>query len=191
MGPERSVHDLLEPLRGSVDCDAAARLTFPQLAAIAVPSRFRLLKLLGERRATLSELHGRTGLAKSTVHGHLHVLEKAGLVTRHEDERKWVYHALTPLGRSIAAMDPLRLVVVLGAALGLAIAGAATMMWAWLNPPRQNLPWGVPPIGAPPEAAPVATETIALGALLLVAGLSLAAAFWRRARCVPPSDPIA
>ena len=168
-----------------MDCDAAARLSFQQLAAIAVPARFRVLKVLAERRANVSELARRANLAKSTIDDHLHVLEQAGLVRREEDERKWVYHSLTPLGRRIASMDPLRLVVVLGAALGLALAGATTMLWGWLIPPHQELPWGVPPVGAPPEPAPVATGVIVLGAILLAIGVGLGVAMWRWARRVP------
>lgn len=141
-----------------------------------------MLKVLAERRTNVSELARRANLAKSTIHEHLHVLEQAGLVRREEDERKWVYHSLTPLGRSIASMDPLRLVVVLGAAVSLALAGAFTILWSWLVPPRQELPWGVPPIGAPPEPAPVATETLLLGAALFLAGLVAVALWWRWAR---------
>lgn len=172
-----------------MECDAAARLTFSQLAAIAVLSRFKLIKLLGQRRATTSELSQQTGMAKSTVHTHLQILERVGLVQRIEDERKWIYHALTPLGRSIASMDPLHLVVLFGAAVGVAFAGAVTMVYGWLHPPQPEMPWRVPPIGAPPDPASVATDTLLLGALVLVVGVVAVAVWWRWARCALAVQP--
>lgn len=165
-------------------------VTFAQLAALAVPSRVRLIKALGPRKANITELAERTGMAKSTVHTHLRVLVRAELVRREPDERKWVYHSLTPLGRRVAEMEPLRFVLVSAVALALALAGVATMVWGWFHPPRQELPWAMPPIGAPPEPAPAATDLGLVGALLLLLAVLLLLTLWlwarRRLGATPP-----
>lgn len=163
-------------------CPPEVRLTFSQLAAVAVARRFALVRALATRRQTVSELAEATGIAKSTAHVHLRVLRRHGLVSRHEDGRVWVYYELTPVGRSIATMDPLRLVVPLGAAASLVFGGAAAVAWSLLWRPAEDLPWGVPPIGAPPEPATPEIGLPIVGAGLILVGVASAAWWWRRAR---------
>jgi DNA-binding transcriptional ArsR family regulator len=52
--------------------------------ALGDETRLRILRRLAEGPATLTELTELTGLAKSTVHGHLLVLRTAGLVVARE-----------------------------------------------------------------------------------------------------------
>ena len=69
--------------------------------ALASDSRVALLKALGERRKTPSELARESGLTVQSVSEHLEHLKKAGLAARVETGRKWVYYELTPKGRGV------------------------------------------------------------------------------------------
>jgi len=55
------------------------------LNALANPHRLRILAVLSERQAYVSELARELGIGRPLLHMHLQALEKAGLVTgRHE-----------------------------------------------------------------------------------------------------------
>lgn len=157
------------------------RLTYGQLQVIAVPSRLKVLRALTQRRLTVTELADAAGLAKSTTHGHLLDLERVGLVKRLEDERLWVYHELTPLGRSIVSSNPWRLVVLFSAGILFALTGLLVVVWRWQHPPHAELPWGLPPIGAPPEA-PLVDPILAAGTVLALVGIALAGCGWWASR---------
>ena len=59
--------------------------------ALGDETRLRMLRRLADRPATLAELTELTGLAKSTVHGHLLVLRTAGLVVARETAKRTGY----------------------------------------------------------------------------------------------------
>lgn len=64
-----------------IDQTAAEARTVAMLRAIAHPARFRIVKLLAERRACVcGDLVGELPLAQSTVSEHLKVLKDAGIV---------------------------------------------------------------------------------------------------------------
>ncbi|MFI7481552.1 ArsR/SmtB family transcription factor [Kocuria sp. M1R5S2] len=81
------------------DLEAAARL----FRALATPSRLRLLCLLGEGQATVSQLVERSGLSQPLVSQHLRILRETGLVTLTRSGREAV-HALadTHVGHIVA-----------------------------------------------------------------------------------------
>lgn len=85
------------------------------LKALASDSRRDLLRLLDERRMTLSEMAKRTGLKKATVLEHLRRLVEAGLVRRLDDgERLWIYYELTREGQRLVNPGHRRLYFLLG-----------------------------------------------------------------------------
>ena len=70
--------------------------------ALASATRLTVLKALGERRKTLTELSRDLALNKATVHEHLQLLLAADLVRKRDDEgRKWIYYELTWTGQKI------------------------------------------------------------------------------------------
>lgn len=71
------------------------------LKALAADTRLDILKSLGKRRKTPSELSKELDLATSTVIEHLSKLEEANLVRREETGHKWIYYALTRKGESL------------------------------------------------------------------------------------------
>ncbi len=71
------------------------------LKAIAMLSRMDILKSLAKRRKMPSELSREVGLSPSTISEHLKILENAGLVTRQDTGKKWVYYSLTDKGAAV------------------------------------------------------------------------------------------
>lgn len=88
------------------------------IQVLASDTRRRVLRLLEDRRMTLSELARSLDLKKSTVLEHLRKLSDAGLVDRDEEEdRLWVYYDLSHRGRNILSPDRSRLYLAVGASV--------------------------------------------------------------------------
>ncbi len=76
------------------------------------PSRVRILKYLGERRFTASELSKLLNLSVPTVLYHLSLLERAGLV-RKIPSGKWIYYELTESGQNFLRNGVVKILAVL------------------------------------------------------------------------------
>src|SRR5438874_13269681 len=107
-----SVHDSL-PLDSSL------------LKVLAADSRRDILRLLKQRRMTLTEMSTQMGLKKATVLEHLKKLTDSGLIKRMEDERLWVYYELTRQGSRIVNPGRTRFYLIMSATAvaGLLIGG--------------------------------------------------------------------
>ncbi len=73
--------------------------------ALATESRISILKHLKSRRYMQSELAKLLDLAVPTVKEHLDAMDKAGLVLRIDEGRKWKYYELSPKGRALLAPE--------------------------------------------------------------------------------------
>jgi DNA-binding transcriptional ArsR family regulator len=82
--------------------------------ALANEKRVDMLKLLGERRHTQSEIASELGLAVPTVKEHLSALVTAGLVEQHDEGRKWKYYSLTKSGKAVLAPEETKIWIMLG-----------------------------------------------------------------------------
>jgi len=82
--------------------------------ALATGTRVKILKSLEKRRHTQSELSAVLDISVPTVKEHLSALEKAGLVKRHEEGRKWIYYSLTEKSKCVLDPERKRLWIVLG-----------------------------------------------------------------------------
>jgi DNA-binding transcriptional ArsR family regulator len=71
--------------------------------ALAAGSRVSIMKILCERRKTLSELSRQLSLGASTVKEHCDILRNAGLIDLTDEGRKWKYYSLTKKGQQIIA----------------------------------------------------------------------------------------
>jgi DNA-binding transcriptional ArsR family regulator len=104
----------------------------PTLKAIAVDTRLEVLKSLGKRQKTLSELSKELNLSPSTLKEHLDILLNVNLVKKN-DLRKWKYYNLTYKG--INLINPketkARLSFVLG--LILTIGFGLFLLWSFMN----------------------------------------------------------
>jgi DNA-binding transcriptional ArsR family regulator len=71
------------------------------LKALSSGSRIEILRRLGEKRRTVTELSKELNLTKPTVHEHLSKLLDAGLIMKRDGQHKWVYYELARKGREI------------------------------------------------------------------------------------------
>jgi len=85
------------------------------LKALAADTRLDILKSLGKRRKTPSELAKELNLAASTIVEHLNRLEEADLIRREETGHKWIYYNLTEKGSALVRPRiPTNFVIILG-----------------------------------------------------------------------------
>jgi len=94
------------------------------LKALAADTRLDILKSLGKRRKTPSELSKELNLATSTVVEHLNKLEEADLIKREETGHKWIYYNLTEKGSSLVKPKiPMNFVIILSVCIIIFFAG--------------------------------------------------------------------
>lgn len=94
------------------------------LKALAADTRLDILKSLGKRRKTPSELSRELNLATSTVVEHLNKLEEADLIRKEETGHKWIYYNLTEKGSSLVKPKvPTHFVIVLSLCFLVVFAG--------------------------------------------------------------------
>lgn len=88
-------------------------LDYEAFRALASHVRIEILKKLDEGRATVTDLSRRLSMSKSTVHKHLERLVEVGLISKVEDERKWVYYEITPKGARILHPENVQVSLIL------------------------------------------------------------------------------
>lgn len=99
------------------------------LKALAADTRLDILKSLGKRRKTPSELSKELDLATSTVTEHLDKLEKANLIRREETGHKWIYYSLTPQGSNLVKPKyPVQFIFIIGIMV-IVISAASILMY--------------------------------------------------------------
>ncbi|MBI4144640.1 winged helix-turn-helix transcriptional regulator [Candidatus Woesearchaeota archaeon] len=81
--------------------------------ALAAESRIRILKLLHQRKHMQAELAGALDMSLPAVKEHLDALEKAGLILRKDEGRKWKYYELTQKGKAVLDPEQKRIWIVL------------------------------------------------------------------------------
>lgn len=77
------------------------KLDSSSFKALSSDTRRKIIKKLGKRRMTVTELAKSLDISKSTVHEHLSRLNQAELVEKKDDDHKWVYYELTDRGSKI------------------------------------------------------------------------------------------
>jgi len=113
------------------------------LKVLASDTRVDILKVLGKRRMTLSELSKKFGMSVSTIKEHLDSLSGAGLVDKKDEGRKWKYYELTGKGEGLVKPVQTQFYIVLGFSLLLLFSSV----------------YGI--FGAVPESMPMRGEMLA------------------------------
>jgi len=110
--------------------------------ALASETRVRILKKLGERRATASELASLLDVSVQAASEHLEKMRAAGLVARvsreEEPPRKWVYYELTDKGRALLQPESTKKIWVLLGTSVLAIAAGFSRVLFNVFSPKTN-----------------------------------------------------
>lgn len=130
--------------------------------ALSNSTRIDLLKLLQRRRHMQAELASSLDLAVPTVKQHLEMLEKAELVKRHDEGRKWKYYSLTPKAKAVLQPEQTKIWIILGTFI-LAVAGTL-LTWpkqvfrAAVEPAPMMLKMESDAVNAAAQAVPKAAE---------------------------------
>ena len=110
------------------------RLDKETFKALASGTRVDVLKLLNQRRHMQSEIASSLNLSVPTVKEHLDALEKAGLVERHEEGRKWKYYSLTKKGKGVLNPEEMKIWIVLGTFIISVVGGIVTIAKIFMQP---------------------------------------------------------
>ncbi len=110
------------------------RLDKETFKALASTTRVDVLKLLARRRHMQSELAAELNLSVPTVKEHLFALERAGLVERHEEGRKWKYYSLTKKGEGVLHPEETKIWIVLSMLVFSVIGGIVTYFRTFAPP---------------------------------------------------------
>lgn len=148
--------------------------------ALASDVRVGILKVLDERRQTVTDLSNLMGLSKPTLLEHLEKLQHAGLVKRMDEGRKWIYYELTDKGKKILHPERVSIVVALSSAAALAAVGMFYMLggaaYAPLEGRNATLDYGAAPFFSTPVAAGIPLGSL-LAFVLAACAASAAVAF--------------
>ena len=145
---------------------AKVTLDLETFKALASPTRLSVLKTLGERRKTLSEISRDLDLNKATVHEHLAVLTATGLVKKNDEGRKWIYYELSWQGeRLLHPQESTTFAVLLGLSV-VAAGGSAALFgqalgWWWQARSLEPVDEGGPEVGiegSPEDAGDAAPQ---------------------------------
>jgi len=101
--------------------------------ALASEVRVEVLRQLESRRMTVTDLSNAMNLAKPTLLEHLERLLSAGLVTKLDEGRKWIYYELTRRGRGILHPHQVKIMISLAVSFLLVGAGIVAMLVAATN----------------------------------------------------------
>jgi DNA-binding transcriptional ArsR family regulator len=101
--------------------------------ALASEVRVEVLKQLEARRMTVTDLSHAMSLAKPTLLEHLDRLVTAGLVTKIDEGRKWIYYELTKRGRNILRPHQVKIMISLALSILLVGAGIVAVLVAATN----------------------------------------------------------
>ncbi|MFH1588412.1 MAG: winged helix-turn-helix domain-containing protein [Candidatus Diapherotrites archaeon] len=90
-----------------------------EIKALSSETRTEILKLLNERKYTLSELSKKKGIAASSMKQQLEILEESELIHGIDEGRKWKYYSLTPKGKKLieSRNKPMQIALIFGAGL--------------------------------------------------------------------------
>jgi DNA-binding transcriptional ArsR family regulator len=106
---------------------------------LASGTRVGILKSLGVRRKTLTEISKEFGMSPSTIKEHMDSLVLAGLAVQIDDGHKWKYYELTRKARDILHPAGTRVYIVLALSLLAIIVTSWDLIRETLLSPAQAL----------------------------------------------------
>ena len=104
------------------------------IKVLSSDTRRDILRLLGDRRRTLTELAEALDLKKATILEHLKKLVESGLIRRlDENERLWIYYELTQRGVRLVRPGRTRFYLIMAGALAATLVIGAIVVVALSN----------------------------------------------------------
>lgn len=100
-----------------------------RLKAISSESRLKILKLLSCHRETLSDIAKKMNMQKSTIKGHLELLEESGLIKQIESKNIWKYYELTNDGRNLVNPSGVKILIALGISTLIVFVFGLKLFW--------------------------------------------------------------
>ncbi len=85
--------------------------------ALSSDTRIDILKYLGKRRMTLSEISEKLNMSLSTIKEHLDTLSSVKLIVKIDEGRKWKYYELTEKGKGIVSPIQINISIFLGVSI--------------------------------------------------------------------------
>jgi len=146
------------------------------LKILGTESRVKILKYLGKRKMTVSELSRQVDLSKSTVHEHLATLADAGFIEKSANNGNiWVYYHLTDKGKK-ALRSRTRFFLMLSSAIVVLLLGLARL-WQYASKYLRGThdAWRVEDIVS---GGPEGTSLPVVAIVLLLVSLALFAVSW-------------
>ncbi len=140
--------------------------------ALASDTRIGILKSLGIRRKTLSELAKEHRMSVSTIKEHLDNLSNVGLVEQKDEGHKWKYYELTRKGRGVLNPEEKKIWILLSlSGLALAVTGLdmatgffSRALFSGVTLGTDSIMRGADPLAKAGEAASVPAAGTAAGA---------------------------
>lgn len=108
--------------------DDKVTIDLKALKALGAETRVNILKALGQRQKTQTELASELKMSNPAIIEHLDKLSDAGLVEKIDEGRKWKYYRLTNSGKKIIGKAPLSVIIVLALSLMIAF-GSGLFLW--------------------------------------------------------------
>lgn len=143
------------------------------LHALSSSARMEVLRALRARRMTAAEVAAVLRIRKSSAHKHLSRLAAAGFVTRHDDNRVWVYYSLTPRGRHLVSSERPRFALLLAASVAVVVGGASVVAWRiWEYARLPDDAWNVSHISGPAPRPEFFTPAVAWAIALMTLGVA-------------------
>lgn len=143
-------------------------LTRDIFRVLASATRIIILKRLAQKRMTTSELSRELDITKSTVHEHLTLMTKVGLVIPGPEDHRWRYYEITEKGRHLLEPDiSIKIVLVLSFSGFVMITGSVAAFMVYCSSSVQA---GSSPLS---QGGDHTMMFFGIGMILLVIGLGI------------------
>ncbi|MFH0860695.1 MAG: winged helix-turn-helix domain-containing protein [Candidatus Altiarchaeota archaeon] len=107
------------------------------LKVLAADTRVDILKMLGERKQTLTDISEKLEMSPSTIKEHLDRLLEAGLIEQIPAETKWKYYNLTRKGKNIVSPSETSILILLVTSVLVLVGSLASLAKRFLTFPEE------------------------------------------------------
>ena len=114
-------------------------LDYDTIKALSVKTRLEIIKLLGKKDLTLSDIANALNISPATAKDHLDVLLKVGLIEKEQTKRKWKYYTLSPKAKKLFRKTETNVVFALFSSLALAMISLIKYVYEFFSKPINTI----------------------------------------------------